>query len=265
MLYNMIMNEPIFFKTVHYIAKATQRNSRIIEHIKQLPKYRPNPLFPTPFMKLGLCFRPDPKVEDTYSSEEFTYKNKTKTRLDYYPKGKEFAKHSTAPLVVIIPGFSSTSRDRYIADNCKILWEEGGARSVVINNSTFLKYEIDENYDQNWFQLSTVDDVCEFLREKEETKQAHFYLLGISAGADFVHFYTGYVCEQKLKTEIQGSIAVSGSFDIYESINKVDRDSPLVSRVIIRNYKGEMRPLYNNAHFENYIKRFGLTTGKIST
>lgn len=256
-----IRNHPKIFKTVKIISKKTKKNKKIAEKIHTLPKYKPNPLLPFPYFKLALVFRPKENIKEFFDCEEFRLKDKDKTLLEFYPKGEKFQKSKNSPIVLIVPGFSSTSSDRYMSDTCRDLWKFGGLRTVIINSSTFVDIEIDEHYDQNWFKLNTVDDVCEYLRTKESTKNANYYLMGLSAGADYVHYYSGIKAKRKEKTEIFGSVAMSPSFDIQSSLNKIERSNYIVSRVIIAGYKVEMRKYFKNKYFLGYLKKNGLSVG----
>lgn len=248
-----------------FIAKKTKRNKEIEDHIRKLPEYRPNPLLPIPHMKLGLVLRPLIKEDEFYDKEIYTFKDKSKTRLSYYPKGSKFSENEKSPVVIFIPGFSSTMCDRYIGDTCRELWDYGGVRTVIINNPTFIEMEIDEYYDQNWFKLDHIDDLHEELLKRKSTRKANFYLLGISAGADLVQFYSGYRPENKIKVKFKGTICISGSWELEKSIKKIEKKNPIVSRVMIQGYKMLLRKNYKSPHFKNYIKKYGLKIGKESS
>lgn len=257
MLYGLIKNEPSIFNTVKFISKDTKKNQKLIKHIKRLPKYRPNPLLPLPLTKMILSTRSKIKIEDYYTTEIFTYKDKSKGRLDFYPKGKLFEKSEKNPVVILIPGFCNEGSDRYIVDTCRELWTFGGIRTVIINDCTNIGMEIDEHYDLRWFKEESIDDVSEYLSQKESTKKANLYNLGFSGGSDLVFYYTGLKAEKNEATRIKGSISISPSFDFHHTAKKMDSKSIVYSNML-GNFKKGVRRYYSNEHFINFSKKRGI-------
>lgn len=260
----MVLNEPRLFNTVRFIAKTTERNKRLIKHINQLPKYRPNPLLPLPLTKMFLASRPRVSLDSSYTSEIFVFKDKSRTRLDYYPKGAIFEESSTRPVVVLVPGFCNVGEDRYLFDACQTLWQYGGVRTVILNNSTFIGMEIDEYYDQRWFKIENIDNVCDHLSLKKSTKDAGVYVLGFSGGSDLVLYYSGLKGEEKARLKIRGSIAISPHFCFHTTVGRLDTPGYyLIRSTLMNSYRKCVRKYYDNEHFLSFIQKRGITKGTV--
>lgn len=257
------------FSTVNYIFKKTARNKKIEKIFENLPKYRPNPLLPGPLLKLLLVFRSKDPIDQHYDRQIFKFKDGGKVALDFYPKRSVLEKKLTdkddkinkTPLVILVPGLSGNSTDRYLLDTCRVLWQEKGYRSMVANRRGYAGVELCCKYPMSWVRYEDIDEIIHHLMDIDETNHCNLYLMGYSLGGNFVYYYTGRKQELEHDFHIKGAIAVSAPHEMYKSILKLQKNI-LIDKTLVGGLQRSAKVNSKNKYFRDYLKQKDLTLGK---
>lgn len=236
----------------------------------KIPKYRPNPLLPGPLAKLLLVFRPKDPIEDHYTRHIFKFKDGGKVALDYYPKreilNKKFSnsksKIDSIPLVIIVPGLSGNSTDRYLLDTCRVLWEEKGYRSMIANRRGYAGVEICCKHPMSWIRYEDIDDIIQHLMDEDESNHCNLYLMGYSLGGNFVYYYTGVKKQLGHDLHIKGAIAVSAPFEMHMSLIKLQKNF-IIDRTLVGGLKKTAKENSGNKAFNDYLASKGMKVGKL--
>lgn len=266
-IYEVVINEPALFRTLWLVYKPTLRNKRLAEHLQKVPSYRPNPLLPGPMIKMTLVFRTKFKFEDHYDRELFSFEDGGKVAVDFYPKMEVLKgcmsvdEMKKRPVVIMITGLSGDSTDRYLMDSCFELWQKKRYRSVVANRRGVAGIEVSGKYPFSWIRYEDLDVIIEDLQKREEYKQANFYMLGFSMGANFVYYYVGRKGELGHEMKIKGAIAISATPEMATSQLKLSRN-PFIDPVLLSGVKGVCNSHRHNPKFVEAMKIHGVSFGR---
>lgn len=263
----MIINEPTFFKTLWLVYKPTTKNKRMADHLSKVPAYRPNPLLPGPMVKMALVFRSKFKLEDHYDREIFGFEDEGRVAVDFHPK-MEVMKSCLSveemrkrPVVIMITGLSGDSTDRYLMDTCVEFWEKKRYRCVVANRRGVAGIEVSGKYPFSWIRYEDLDVIIEELQARNDFKQANFYMLGFSMGANFVHYYAGEKAKLGHEMKIKGAISISATPEMATSQMKLSKKF-FIDPVLLAGVKGVCHSHRHNPKFMEAMKVHGVTFGK---
>lgn len=106
-----------------------------------------------------------------------------KWELSETPKGQ-------GPLVIIIPGLSGTSHEKYLTSACREFWNSPlKTRSLIVNRRGYSGIEIKGKYPMSWIRWEDIEDIVYWLRTVRKEKEIFIY--GPSLGGNYAHWHCG--------------------------------------------------------------------------
>ena len=219
-IYEAILNEPLFFREKNevHIFKRTPKNLEIQDHLRKLEPYRPNFFLPGPWLKMGLTIR-SPERFDFFTRRIHKFPDGGEVALDFHPplvpsklknptreqkikdtpemEGKwelESAPEGQGPLVIIVPGLSGCSHDKYLTSACREFWNSKlKIRTMIANRRGYTGIDIKGKYPLSWIRWEDIEDIIYWLRTVRKEKEIFIY--GASLGGNYVHWHSGRKAE----------------------------------------------------------------------
>ena len=211
-------------------------------------------------------------------------------KVDSVPEGQ-------GPLVIIVPGLSGTSHEKYLTSACQEFYKsKSKIRTLICNRRGYSGVEIKGDYPMYWIRWEDIEEIVYWLRT--ERKEKEIYIYGASLGGNYAHWHSGRIAELENGAElrkgeghlvdhfphlieaghqkgtrvkslgplvnINGYMAISAPFSMGDSVTRLAK-----SRILDSVLKGGLQKAgdrhKHNPKFLAHLKTKGIDISKMST
>ena len=165
------------------------------------------------------------------------------------PKAKE-------TIVIINPGFSGKSSERYTLEAMKQMWQKDKIISLLANRrgmADHLPHKGPTPF--SWLRYDDLDEIIDYLNQNYD--KPDIFLLGFSLGACSTINYLSHKAREKEETGILAAIAISPPWGLKESQVKISKFPKLEKRVL-EEFVEIMDRQRDSADLIDFYQQFGV-------
>jgi hypothetical protein len=202
------------------------------------------------------------------------------------------------PLVIIVPGLSGTSHEKYLTSACREFWNSPlKARTMIANRRGYTGLEIKGDYPMSWIRWEDIEAIVYWLRTVRKEKEIFIY--GASLGGNYAHWHSGRIAELENGAElrkdfgeghlvddyphlieaghekgtrvsslgplskIDGYMAISAPFCMQSSVKRLEK-SMIIDAALKGGLSTTCKSHVHNPLFLKALDKMGINKGKIS-